>query len=53
MARIAAEKMMLNEVAGEAKERGVIINTASVVAYEGQMGQSAYVVSIRRHCCND
>jgi NAD(P)-dependent dehydrogenase (short-subunit alcohol dehydrogenase family) len=45
VARIAAEKMALNEPSGEAKERGVIINTASVAAYEGQMGQTAYAAS--------
>lgn len=45
VARIAAEKMALNEPSGEAKERGVIINTASVAAYEGQMGQAAYAAS--------
>ena len=29
----------------EANERGVIINTASVAAYEGQIGQAAYSAS--------
>ena len=41
VARCAAAAMAKNE--GE--ERGVIINTASVAAYEGQMGQSAYSAS--------
>jgi NAD(P)-dependent dehydrogenase (short-subunit alcohol dehydrogenase family) len=41
----AAEFMAKNEPMGEAMERGVIINTASVAGYEGQMGQSAYAAS--------
>ena len=45
VARVAAEKMVLNEPCGEAHERGIIINTASVAAYEGQMGQTAYAAS--------
>jgi 3-hydroxyacyl-CoA dehydrogenase/3-hydroxy-2-methylbutyryl-CoA dehydrogenase len=41
--RLAAEQMIKNTpVDGE---RGVIINTASVAAYEGQMGQAAYSAS--------
>lgn len=41
--RLAAEQMARNEpVDGE---RGVIINTASVAAYEGQVGQAAYSAS--------
>ncbi|WP_043767858.1 3-hydroxyacyl-CoA dehydrogenase [Algiphilus aromaticivorans] len=41
--RLAAEQMANNEpVEGE---RGVIINTASVAAYEGQIGQAAYSAS--------
>lgn len=40
-----AEQMATNEPMGEALERGVIINTASVAGYEGQMGQSAYAAS--------
>jgi NAD(P)-dependent dehydrogenase (short-subunit alcohol dehydrogenase family) len=41
--RLAAAAMQLNEpVDGE---RGVIINTASVAAYEGQIGQVAYSAS--------
>jgi 3-hydroxyacyl-CoA dehydrogenase/3-hydroxy-2-methylbutyryl-CoA dehydrogenase len=39
--RLAAEKMSENEP-NEEGERGVIINTASVAAYEGQKGQVAY-----------
>ena len=30
---------------GDSEERGVIINTASVAAYEGQIGQTAYSAS--------
>ena len=40
----AAEKMAANE-ADENGERGVIINTASIAAYEGQKGQVAYAAS--------
>ncbi|WP_070121252.1 3-hydroxyacyl-CoA dehydrogenase [Bacillus marinisedimentorum] len=39
--RLAAEKMAGNEP-NEAGERGVIINTASVAAFDGQIGQAAY-----------
>ncbi|MEH6905744.1 3-hydroxyacyl-CoA dehydrogenase [Neobacillus drentensis] len=42
--RIAAEKMTLNEV-NEQGERGVIINTASIAAFDGQIGQAAYSAS--------
>ncbi|WP_108672191.1 3-hydroxyacyl-CoA dehydrogenase [Peribacillus acanthi] len=42
--RLAAEKMVQNEVL-ETGERGVIINTASVAAFEGQIGQAAYSAS--------
>jgi len=45
LARLAAEQMAANEPMGEAAERGVIINTASVAAYDGQMGQCAYAAS--------
>ncbi len=40
----AAEAMQHNEP-GEDGERGVIINTASVAAFEGQIGQAAYSAS--------
>jgi NAD(P)-dependent dehydrogenase (short-subunit alcohol dehydrogenase family) len=40
----AAEKMAQNEP-GEDGERGVIINTASIAAFEGQRGQVAYSAS--------
>ncbi|SEN86924.1 NAD(P)-dependent dehydrogenase, short-chain alcohol dehydrogenase family [Mesobacillus persicus] len=42
--RLAAEQMVKNE-ANAHGERGVIINTASVAAYEGQIGQAAYSAS--------
>ncbi|MFP5112344.1 3-hydroxyacyl-CoA dehydrogenase [Bacillaceae bacterium C204] len=42
--RIAAEKMTSNDV-NEQGERGVIINTASVAAFDGQIGQAAYSAS--------
>lgn len=42
--RLAAEKMRNNEI-NEHNERGVIINTASVAAFEGQIGQAAYSAS--------
>jgi NAD(P)-dependent dehydrogenase (short-subunit alcohol dehydrogenase family) len=42
--RLAAEAMAKNEPAGSG-ERGVIINTASVAAFDGQIGQVAYAAS--------
>ena len=42
--RLAAEQMVRNDP-NEEGERGVIINTASVAAFEGQMGQAAYSAS--------
>jgi len=44
MARLAADAMAKTE-ASEWGERGVIINTASVAAFDGQMGQCAYGAS--------
>ncbi len=44
VARLGAE-MMQRSGAGEDGERGVIVNTASVAAYEGQVGQAAYSAS--------
>ncbi len=44
VAKAAAELMQHNE-AGADGERGVIVNTASVAAYEGQIGQAAYSAS--------
>jgi NAD(P)-dependent dehydrogenase (short-subunit alcohol dehydrogenase family) len=42
--RLAAAAMSTNP-AGDDGERGVIINTASVAAFEGQIGQAAYAAS--------
>lgn len=44
VAKAAAAVMQGND-AGEDGERGVIVNTASVAAYEGQIGQAAYSAS--------
>lgn len=44
MIRLAAEKMQANEPT-EDGERGVIVNTASVAAFDGQIGQAAYSAS--------
>ncbi|QDD63664.1 SDR family NAD(P)-dependent oxidoreductase [Herbaspirillum seropedicae] len=44
MARFAAEAMA-RSAAVEEGERGVIIHTASVAAYDGQIGQTAYAAS--------
>ena len=44
VAKACAEQMQGNE-AGIDGERGVIVNTASVAAYEGQIGQAAYSAS--------
>ena len=44
VAKAAADLMQHNE-AGDEGERGVIVNTASVAAYEGQIGQAAYSAS--------
>ncbi|MFO7631676.1 MAG: 3-hydroxyacyl-CoA dehydrogenase [Caldilinea sp.] len=42
--RLAVEVMAQNEP-GDGGERGVIVNTASVAAYDGQIGQAAYAAS--------
>jgi NAD(P)-dependent dehydrogenase (short-subunit alcohol dehydrogenase family) len=44
MARLAADAMAKTEP-NDQGERGVIINTASVAAYDGQIGQAAYGAS--------
>lgn len=44
MIRFAAEAMEKNEP-GVGGERGVIINTASIAAFDGQIGQAAYAAS--------
>ncbi len=41
--RLSAQRIAKNEPLGE--ERGVIVNTASVAAFEGQIGQAAYSAS--------
>ncbi len=41
--RLAAERMQQLDLVGE--ERGVIVNTASVAAFDGQIGQAAYSAS--------
>jgi NAD(P)-dependent dehydrogenase (short-subunit alcohol dehydrogenase family) len=43
--RLSAEAMQGLPEMGSDKERGVIINTASIAAYEGQIGQAAYAAS--------
>ncbi|MFN8101898.1 MAG: SDR family NAD(P)-dependent oxidoreductase [Mycobacterium sp.] len=43
ISRLAAEHMSKNEP--EDEERGVIINTASIAAFEGQIGQVAYTAA--------
>lgn len=42
--RLSAASMAENDM-DEDGQRGVLINTASVAAYEGQMGQAAYSAS--------
>lgn len=42
--RLAAERMKENEPNAEG-ERGVVVNTASVAAFDGQIGQAAYSAS--------
>jgi len=44
MLRLAAEIMSTSE-ADETGERGVIVNTASIAAFDGQLGQAAYAAS--------
>jgi len=43
--RVIAAAMSQLLPIGEAQERGVIINTASIAAFEGQIGQTAYSAS--------
>jgi NAD(P)-dependent dehydrogenase (short-subunit alcohol dehydrogenase family) len=43
--RLAAERMAAQEPVEGGEERGVIVNTASVAAYDGQIGQAAYSAS--------
>ncbi|CEG56416.1 SDR family NAD(P)-dependent oxidoreductase [Legionella fallonii] len=43
--RIVAHAMSGLEIDAKSQERGVIINTASIAAFEGQIGQAAYSAS--------
>jgi NAD(P)-dependent dehydrogenase (short-subunit alcohol dehydrogenase family) len=43
--RLAAEAMADNDPVDDLGQRGVVINTASVAAFEGQIGQVAYSAS--------
>jgi NAD(P)-dependent dehydrogenase (short-subunit alcohol dehydrogenase family) len=43
--RLAAAVMQQTEPVGDTPERGVIVNTASVAAFDGQIGQAAYAAS--------
>jgi 3-hydroxyacyl-CoA dehydrogenase/3-hydroxy-2-methylbutyryl-CoA dehydrogenase len=45
VARLAAERMSRREPEGKDGLRGCIINTASIAAFEGQIGQVAYAAS--------
>jgi NAD(P)-dependent dehydrogenase (short-subunit alcohol dehydrogenase family) len=44
-ARLCAEQMAKNQPLDESGGRGVIVNIASVAAYDGQIGQAAYSAS--------
>jgi NAD(P)-dependent dehydrogenase (short-subunit alcohol dehydrogenase family) len=43
--RLCAEVMQQNDVQTQDNERGVIINVASIAAFDGQTGQAAYAAS--------
>jgi NAD(P)-dependent dehydrogenase (short-subunit alcohol dehydrogenase family) len=43
--RLASAAMIANDALGEDGERGVCLNTASIAAYDGQVGQIAYSAS--------
>ena len=43
--RLAAEVMSRNEPVDATGQRGVVVNTSSVAAFEGQIGQVAYAAS--------
>lgn len=43
--RVVAHAMSTLDLETKSQERGVIINTASIAAFEGQIGQSAYSAS--------
>lgn len=43
--RLCANEMIKLDTVTDSKERGVIVNTASIAAFEGQIGQAAYSAS--------
>jgi len=43
--RAAVNLMQHNATIGKDEERGVLVNTASIAAFEGQIGQAAYAAS--------
>ncbi len=43
--RLCAEVMQVNEPVTADGERGVIVNVASVAAFDGQTGQAGYAAS--------
>jgi len=43
--RLAAEAIAATETVDDAGQRGLIVNTASIAAYDGQVGQIAYAAS--------
>jgi len=43
--RLCAERMAANATNADQESRGVIVNTASAAAFEGQVGQAAYAAS--------
>ncbi|MBF7072633.1 SDR family NAD(P)-dependent oxidoreductase [Glaciecola sp. MH2013] len=45
VSRVVASAMAKNTVCPTSNERGLIVNTASVAGYEGQIGQTAYAAS--------
>ncbi|GJC31063.1 3-hydroxyacyl-CoA dehydrogenase [Acinetobacter sp. KAM398] len=45
MIRFAVQLMAKYDLVADEEERGVIVNTASVAAFDGQIGQSAYSAS--------
>ncbi len=53
MIRFGARLIAKYELKAGEEERGVIVNTASVAAYDGQIGQSAYPSFKGCGCRND
>ena len=43
--RVAAARMATQDADADGGERGVIVNTASIAAFDGQIGQAAYAAS--------